>query len=40
MGSVVVGDIVVIIKLGNFKCNVVIFVVCFEWDNGKGKKVE
>lgn len=38
--SVAVGDIAVITKPGKLKCNAVIFAVCSEWDNGKGKKVK
>lgn len=40
IGHVAVGEIAVNTQLGNLKCKAVIFAICSEWDNGKGKKVE
>ncbi|XP_078364642.1 protein mono-ADP-ribosyltransferase PARP14-like isoform X2 [Oculina patagonica] len=39
IGHVAVGDIAVNNKPGNLRCKAVIFAICSEWDNGKGKKV-
>ena len=40
IGHVDVGDIAVNTQPGNLKCKAVIFAICSEWDNGKGKKVK
>ena len=39
IGHVAVGDIGVNNQPGNLSCRKVIFAICSEWDNGKGKKV-
>ena len=40
IGHVAVGDIAVISQPGNLQCKAVIFAICSQWDNGKGKKVK
>ena len=40
IGHVAVGDVAINTKPGNLNCKAVIFAICSEWDNGKGKKVE
>lgn len=40
IGRVAVGDIAVNNQPGNLKCKAVIFAICSDWDNGKGKKVK
>ena len=36
---VAVGDIAVLDQTGKLSCQAVMFAVCSDWDNGKGKKV-
>lgn len=38
-GPVAEGDIAVIDKTGSLKCDVAVFAVCPQWNNGKGKEV-